>query len=264
MQQNLKDKVVWITGASSGIGEALALEMAKEGARLVLTARNTEKLFELKTQCDKFGKNAMIMSMDILNIAEIPNAVSEVIEQMGSIDMLINNAGISQRALTREASLDIDRKIMELNYFATVALTKAVLPQMLKQKSGHLSVVSSVVGKFGFPLRSAYSASKHAVIGFFDSLRAEESDIDVSIIIPGRVQSNISVNAVGKDGKADGNMDPGQENGMPADECARIIVKALKKKKKEILVGNKELLMVHIRRFLPCLYYKMAKKVAAR
>ena len=264
MKQNLNNKVVWITGASSGIGEALALALAKEGAQLVLTARNEKKLLALKAQCDNYSQGSMVLALDLFQIDTFPAAVEKVIAQFGRIDVLINNAGISQRALTREADLEIDRKVMELNFFSPVALTKAVLPYMLKQKSGHIAITSSIVGKFGFPLRSAYSSSKHAVIGFFDSLRAEEDDIDVTIIIPGRVQSNISVNAIGKDGKAEGRMDPGQQNGMPAEKSAQIIVKALKKKRKEILVGRKELLMVHIRRFLPRLYYKLAKKVSAR
>lgn len=262
--QQLHNKVIWITGASSGIGEALALALAKEKAQLILTARNEEKLKQLKSKCLEYTDNCLVMAMDLFAIELFPKAVEQVIQHYGRIDMLINNAGISQRALTRESNLTIDRKVMELNFFSPVALTKAVLPQMLKQKSGHIVAVSSIVGKFGFPLRSAYSSSKHALFGFFDSLRAEEDDLDITIIIPGRVQSNISLNALGKDGKAGGTMDPGQANGMSADKSAKIIVKALKHKKKEVLVGNKELLMVHIRRFLPSLYYKMAKKVSAR
>ena len=264
MKQDFKNKVVWITGASSGIGEALAIALAKEGASLVLTARNKEKLTMLKEKCQNFCEHCLVLPMDLFEIASIPVAVEQVIAEFGRIDMLINNAGISQRALTREADLSIDRKVMELNFFSPVAMTKAVLPHMLQQKSGHIVAVSSIVGKFGFPLRSAYSSSKHALFGFFDSLRAEEDELDITIIIPGRIQSNISVNAIGKDGKADGKMDAGQANGMPADKCAAIIVKGLKNKKKELLVGNKELLMVHIRRFFPGLYYKMAKKVSAR
>lgn len=264
MKQSLKNKVIWITGASSGIGEALSIALAKEGAQLVLTARNEEKLIMLKEKCIDFCENCLILPMDLVRIEAIPAAAEKVIATFGRIDMLINNAGISQRALAREADLAIDRQVMELNFFSPVALTKAVLPYMLKQKSGHIVAVSSIVGKFGFPLRSAYSSSKHALFGFFDSLRAEEDDLDISIIIPGRIQSNISVNAIGKDGKAGGQMDPGQANGMSATRCADIIVKGLKNKKKELLVGNKELLMVHIRRFLPALYYKMAKSVSAR
>jgi dehydrogenase/reductase SDR family protein 7B len=233
MKQNFKNKVVWITGASSGIGEALAIALAKEGARLVLTARNEEKLTMLKEKCQNFCEHCLVLPMDLFQIASIPVAVEQVIAEFGRIDMLINNAGISQRALTREADLSIDRKVMELNFFSPVAMTKAVLPQMIQQKSGHIVAVSSIVGKFGFPLRSAYSSSKHALFGFFDSLRAEEDDLDVTIIIPGRIQSNISLNAIGKDGKADGKMDAGQANGMPADKCAAIIVKGLKNKKKE-------------------------------
>lgn len=264
MKQDLKNKVIWITGASSGIGEALSVALAKEGAKLVLTARNEEKLIALKDKCSEFSEHSMVLPMDLFQLETIPVAVEKVMSQYGRIDMLINNAGISQRALTREADLSIDRKVMELNFFSPVALTKAILPQMLKQQSGHIVAVSSIVGKFGFPLRSAYSSSKHALFGFFDSLRAEEDDLDVTIVIPGRIHTNISVNAIGKDGKADGKMDAGQADGMPADKCADIIVKGLKNKKKELLVGNKEILMVHIRRFLPSLYYKMAKKVSAR
>lgn len=264
MKQELKDKVIWITGASSGIGEALSVSLAKEGAKLVLTARNEEKLQNLKTKCTSYTKDCMVLPMDLFLLESIPAAVEKVVANYGRIDMLINNAGISQRALTREADLSIDRKVMELNFFSPVALTKAVLPHMIKQNSGHLVAVSSIVGKFGFPLRSAYSSSKHALFGFFDSLRAEEPQLDVTMVIPGRIHTNISRNAIGKDGKADGQMDPGQAEGMSADKCASIIVKALKNKKKELLVGNKEIIMVHIRRFLPRLYYKMAQKVSAR
>ena len=264
MKQSLKNKVIWITGASSGIGEALSIALAKEGAQLVLTARNEEKLNILKEKCLDFCENCLILPMDLVQIEAIPAAAEKVMATYGRIDMLINNAGISQRALTRDADLSIDRQVMELNFFSPVAMTKAVLPFMLNQKSGHIVSVSSIVGKFGFPLRSAYSSSKHALFGFFDSLRAEEEDLDVTIIIPGRIQSNISVNAINKDGKAEGKMDPGQSNGMPAAKCAEIIVKGLKRKKKELLVGNKELLMVHIRRFLPTLYYRLAKNISAR
>lgn len=264
MSQQLEKKIIWITGASSGIGEALSLALAQEKAKLVLTARNEEKLNDLKAKCLEYTDDVLVMAMDLFKIEDFPIAVEQVVGHFGRIDMLINNAGISQRALTREADLGIDRQVMELNFFSPVALTKAVLPYMLQQKSGHIVAVSSIVGKFGFPLRSAYSSSKHALFGFFDSLRAEEDDLDVTIVIPGRVQSNISLNAIGKNGKAEGKMDPGQANGMPAEKSAKIIVKALKHKKKEVLVGNKELLMVHIRRFLPKLYYKMAKQVSAR
>ena len=264
MKQALQNKIIWITGASSGIGEALSLALAKEKAKLVLTARNKTKLEALKEKCLTYTEYCLVLPLDLFNINDFPKAVDQVIAHYGRIDMLINNAGISQRALTREADLSIDRKVMELNFFSPVALTKAVLPYMLKQKTGHIVAVSSIVGKFGFPLRSAYSSSKHALFGFFDSLRAEEKDLDITIIIPGRVQSNISMNAIGKNGEAEGKMDPGQANGMPAEQSAQIIVKALKNKKKEVLVGNKELLMVHIRRFLPRLYYKMARKISAR
>ena len=264
MKDFYNNQVVWITGASSGIGEALALAFANEGAQLVLTARHEDKLNALKSSCEKLGAKCLVLPLDLTEIDKFPEATKIVVSTLGRIDVLINNAGMSQRALVREADLALDRRIMELNFFSPVALTKAVLPYMLKQGAGHIVAVSSIVGKFGFPLRSAYSASKHALMGFFDSLRAEEELLDITLVIPGRVQSNISVNAIDASGKASGTMDPGQANGMPASECAQIILKSLKKKRKEVLVGNKELLMVHIRRFFPRLYYKMAKKVSIR
>ncbi|MBN2634825.1 MAG: SDR family NAD(P)-dependent oxidoreductase, partial [Prolixibacteraceae bacterium] len=159
--------------------------------------------------------------------------------------------------------LFVDRKIFEVNYFGTIALTKAILPEMIKNGGGHLAVTSSIVGKFGFPYRSSYSASKHALHGFFESLRAEnvQHNIRVSIIVPGRIKTNISVNAINSEGKTHAKMDEGQDNGMTAEKSAEIICKKLIKEKKEILVGGKEVIMVHIRRFFPFLYYRLSSKV---
>ncbi|NCB09688.1 MAG: SDR family NAD(P)-dependent oxidoreductase [Bacteroidia bacterium] len=144
-----------------------------------------------------------------------------------------------------------------------MALTKAVLPSMIENGGGHIAVTSSIVGKFGFPYRSSYSASKQALHGFFESLRAEnvQQNIRVSIIIPGRIKTNISVNAINKEGKSHARMDEGQDKGMAAEESAKIIIKRLKREKKEILVGGTEVIMVHIRRFLPWLYYRLSSKV---
>jgi short-subunit dehydrogenase len=165
--------------------------------------------------------------------------------------------------LVSETPLFIDRKIFEINYFGAVALTKAVLPGMIKNGGGHISATSSLVGKFGFPYRSAYSASKQALHGFFESLRAEniKNNIKVSIVIPGRVKTNISVNAIDKDGKKHGKMDEGQDSGITAEKAAKIICRNLKRNKKEILVGGKELIMIHIRRFLPRLYYFLSSRI---
>lgn len=261
--KNLKGKVVWITGASSGIGEALAYALAREGAFLVLSARNTETLEMVKNKCLTTTSKCWVQPIDLSNISNLNNIVTTVIEQTGGIDLLINNAGRSQRSFARETPLEIDRSIMELNFFSVVALTKLVLPYMLKNRSGHIVVISSISGKFGFPMRTAYTASKHAVQGFFESLRAElyNDNIKVTIVSPGRIKTNISVNAITQNGLPYNKMDDGQANGMTTEVCANKIIKAIKKEKKELLVGKKEIIMVYIRYFIPALFHKIVTKI---
>lgn len=262
--KEIKNKVVWITGASSGIGEELAYAFAGEGAFLVLSARNAEKLNQVKEKCLQITSDCLVQVMDLSNVAKLEANVNEVIKQTGKIDLLINNAGRSQRSLAKETPLENDRSIMELNFFSVVALSKLVLPQMLKNKSGHIVVVSSISGKFGFPWRTAYSASKHAIQGYFESLRAElnKDNIKVTIVSPGRIQTNISLNALIENGTSYNKMDDGQANGMSARECAIKIVRAIKNDKKELLVGKKELLMVYIRRFFPAVYHKLVTRIS--
>ncbi len=259
------NKTVWITGASSGIGKALAKKFSKERANVVLSSRNISELKILKSEIESKNCKVEIEVLDLTNQESFIDIVSRIINKFGTIDLLINNGGISQRSLVEETDLSVDRKLMEVNFFGTVALTKAVLPVMLKQGGGQIAVVTSIVGKFGFPLRSAYSASKHALQGFFDTLRAETQNrgIKVSIIIPGRIKTNISVGAIVADGNTYGKMDTGQEEGMSAEDAANKIFKGLSSGKKEILVGRKELIMVHIRRFFPFIYYKMVSKIKA-
>lgn len=262
-----QDKKVWLTGASSGIGEYLAYEFAKNGANLILSSRRTDELERVKGKCLSINSSIdiSIYQLDLAKHDELPKIANDILEAHPKIDFFINNGGISQRSLTQETDITIDKKLMDINYFGTVILTKAVLRSMLKNGEGHIAAVSSIVGKFGFPLRSAYSASKHALHGFFESLYAEEAknNIKVSMIIPGRIKTNISLNAISKDGVAHGKMDEGQDQGMLPDVCAKIILKGIRKNKREILVGKKELIMVHIRRFLPGFYFKLVQKVSA-
>lgn len=260
-----KNKTVWITGASSGIGKALAKKFSEEQANIILSSRNITELQNLKSEIESDVCKVEVEVLDLTNQESFDEIVSRIINKFSTIDLLVNNGGISQRSLVEETDLSVDRKLMEVNFFGTVALTKAVLPIMLKQGIGQIAVVTSIVGKFGFPLRSAYSASKHALQGFFDTLRAETQDrgIKVSIIIPGRIKTNISIGAIVADGNSYGKMDQGQEEGMSAEDAANKIYRGLSSEKKEILVGRKELLMVHIRRFFPSLYYRLASKVSA-
>jgi len=263
IQMNFTGKTIWITGASSGIGRAVAIELSKEKTNLILSDIDKAGLEEISTECKKNGSTALIIPVDLGREESVKSAIEEVSIKMNKIDCLYHFAGISQRSLVKETPLLIDRKIFEINFFGAVALTKAVLPEMIKNGGGNIAVTSSIVGKFGFPYRSSYSATKHALQGFFESLRAENTNnnIQVSIIIPGRVQTNISLNAIDKDGKAHGRMDKGQDSGITSEKAAKIIYRNLKKGKKEILVGGKELLMVHIRRFLPRLYYYMSSRI---
>lgn len=263
MPQSLRNKAIWITGASSGIGEALALALAREGANLVLSARNKEKLEKVRSACLEHTSGCLVQPLDLLHPFQLEETVKSVQEETGGIDILINNAGQSQRSLAKETPVDIDRNMMELNFFSAVTLTKLVLPRMLAKQSGHIVVISSITGKFGFPLRTAYSAAKHALQGYFESLRAElkPDHIKVTIVSPGRIRTNISYNAMTQDGQPYNKLDEGQASGMDPDVCASKIVKAIKKERKELLVGGKEIIMVYIRRFLPALYHRLVTRI---
>lgn len=258
MKTNLT-KYIWITGASSGIGAALAVQWAGENTFLILSARNVDKLKEVGKQCEVKGSKCLIAPFDLSNPQEIQKEAEKVLREVPRIDILVNNGGISQRSLAIDTPVEIDRMIIETNFFASVQLTKLVLPLMKNQGEGHIVAISSVVGKFGFPLRSAYSASKHALQGFFESLRAELKgmNIHVTIISPGRIFTNISINAINQNGQKHGMMDPGQSKGIPADRCAEIIKLGVEKKRKEILIGRGEVALVFIRKFMPFLYYKL-------
>ncbi len=257
------NKTIWITGASSGIGEAVALEISKEKANLILSGRNENALEWVAGICKSNGSNVQIVPFDLGNEKSVTKAAEAVLSNNKRIDCLYHFGGISQRSFVSETPLFVDRKIFEVNFFGTIALTKAVLPLMIEQGGGQIAVTSSIVGKFGFPYRSSYSASKQALHGFFESLRAEnvKNNIQVSMIIPGRIKTNISVNAVNKEGKAHSKMDEGQKKGMAADVTAKVILRKLKRQKKEILVGGMEISMVYIRKFFPWLFYYMASRV---
>jgi short-subunit dehydrogenase len=262
--KDFRNKVVWITGASSGIGEALAYEMARHGSRLALSARNQKRLSEIQQSCRSLGAETEIFPFDLGDASQIPEVTAEVLGYYQHVDLLVNNGGISQRSYARGTNLGIDRKIMEINYFGNIALTKALLPSMLDRGGGQIAVTTSIVGKFGFPLRSAYSASKHALYGFYESLHAELSgkNIQITLISPGRIKTSISLHALNGEGEEQGIMDSGQASGMDAEKCARKILKGLKREKREILVGGKELLMVYIKKFLPFLFYRIIRKIS--
>lgn len=262
MQQ---DKVIWITGASSGIGAALTQEYARKDYKLIISARSEDKLLEIKKTCHQ-PENITILKLDLAQPDTFEVLVQKAWNLNGKIDLLINNAGISQRDLAVNTKLEVDRKLMEINYIGTVALTKALLPYLMERKQGHIATVSSLVGKFGSPYRSSYAASKHALHGFFDSLRAELIDynIDISLICPGYIATDISINALQGDGSKLGTMDEATAKGLKPETCARRIVKGLEKREEEFTVGGKETLGVYVKRFFPGIFSKMLNKVSVR
>lgn len=257
----MQNKVAWITGASSGIGAAIAKAMNAKGIFVVLSARRREVLESVQHELPHPEKS-MVIPLDLTAIDQFEDITKNVLKQCLHIDYLINNGGISQRGNASETSLAVDRKIMEINYFGNIALTKAVLPYMQQQKSGHIIAISSITGKFGFFLRSSYAASKHAVKGFYESLRLEEEphNIHVSIVYPGQINTPISKSALDQQGNPSGQMDDNQANGMDVDRCAQKIVKGIVQQKKDIYVGGKEMMILKIQRFFPRLFYKVLKK----
>jgi dehydrogenase/reductase SDR family member 7B len=254
-------KVVWITGASSGIGEEISRQLAGMGAKIVLSARNTTALEAIRLSLP-ISDNHLCLPLDLEKSDHFQDLAKSVIEKMGRIDFLFNNGGLSQRSEASETPLEVDRRIMEINYFGNVALTKAVLPYFQQQKSGHIVVISSISGKFGFFLRSAYSASKHALHGFYESvlLEEEKNNIYVSLICPGKINTKISINALTKEGVQHGLMDHNQATGMTVAVFVKKMLSAVSKRKKEVLVGNREIKAVTLKRFFPGLFWKIIKK----
>lgn len=260
--QYFENKVVWITGASSGLGREAAQQLLSAGARLVLSARRGELLEKMRAAAPE-GTDILILPLDLEKPDRFGELAARVEQHYGRIDILINNAGISQRSYALETSLEVDRRIMEVNYFGTIALTKAVLPIMLKNGGGHFVTVTSLVGKFGFGVRSAYAASKHALHGFFESLYIElhARGIDVTLVCPGPVQTPISVHALDGSGNPSGLMDEMQAKGMPVDRAVSVMLRGTAKKQREVIIGNfKEKLGVVLKAWAPSLFFKIALK----
>lgn len=254
--------VIWITGASSGIGEALVYQLAKQQHIIILSARRESELKRVQANAGLNDSNSMILSFDLADTSEASFYAEQIIQKFGRIDILINNGGQSQRAEALETSHETERSLFEINYFSAVNLSKAVLPYMLKQGKGKLVIISSIAGKFGFYLRSTYSAAKHALHGYFESVRleTEKKGISVLMICPGKVKTNVSLNAVSSDGKSHNQMDESHEHAMSAEECARQIINGINNNSEELFIGGKELLAVKIKRFFPKLFGRIIRK----
>lgn len=263
MSTYFNDKIVWITGASSGIGEALVMELAtKTTAKIILSSRKKDLLESIAEKAGLSVERYAVVPMDLFNYKEMPTVAAEAVGKFGKIDILINNAGLSQRSLAMETDIEVDKQIIDVDFIGTVALTKAALPYMIKNGGGQIAVVSSVMGIFGAPMRSGYAAAKHALHGFFDSLRAElyEDKILITIICPGFVKTNISLNAVTGSGSSQGTMDDATMNGMPADVFAKKMLTAIERQKYQAVIGGKEVFGVYLKRFFPSLLAKIVRK----
>lgn len=259
---DLEDQLVWVTGASSGIGAALAARLAAEGATVVLSSRRREALEEVRRGLPHAERHAVV-PLDLTDPGGLAEAARTVLERFGRVDLMVHNGGISQRALARDSDLAVDRRIMETDYFGSVALTKALLPSMRERGRGRFVVISSLVGKIGTPLRSGYAAAKHALHGFFESLRAEEYDagVRVTLVCPGFIRTELSYHALTGDGSPQGTMDRAQAEGMSPEECARRIVRALEREEDEVLVGGRERFAVLLWRLAPGLYRRLVRRI---
>ncbi|NWR53319.1 DRS7B reductase, partial [Regulus satrapa] len=266
MRAHLQGAVVLVTGATSGLGRECAKAFHAAGSKLVLCGRDSEKLKELAQELravKNHRKNTHephTVVFDLSDTKSVVSAAEEILKALGHVDILINNAGISFRGTIVDTRLDVDKKVMETNYFGPIALTKALLPSMIKRRQGHIVAISSVQGKISIPFRSAYAASKHATQAFFDCLRAEveQYDIEVTVVSPGYIQTNLSLNAVTADGSRYGVMDKSTAEGQTAAEVAQVVLNAVGRKKKEVLVaGLTPCLAVYLRNLCPRLFFTL-------
>lgn len=260
--KNFEGKVVWITGASSGIGRAVAVQLAGLGAKMVLTARREQVLHQVAEEFPT-KTESLIVPLDLTQTQEILEVTERVYKRFGQVDLLFHAAGISQRSSVLDTELEVHRRIMEINYFSIVALTRAVVAKMVPARTGHIAVITSLTGKFGFPMRSAYAASKHALHGFFESLYMElkSHGIRITLIAPGPVNTPISLHALDASGKPTGEMDDMQAKAMSPQHCAEQIVRALKREKREVIIGSpKEKFGAKLKAVWPGMFFRLAPK----
>lgn len=257
----LNHKIVWITGASSGIGKSLAIALSQYDCKLIISARRVEALESVKLRC-KNPNHVYVLPLDLAKPDAMETITKDAISAFGTIDILVNNGGISQRSPIIETSIDVDRKLMEIDYLGTVALSKALLPHFVEQQSGYYVVVSSLMGKFSSHYRSAYCGAKHALHGFFDALRLEhdKDNIKVTFICPGFVNTNVARNALTGDGSKQGYQDEMTEKGLDVDVFVKKMISAIRKEKYEAYIGKFERFGVYVKRLSPRLIHQLVMR----
>lgn len=250
--EHFEGKVVWITGASSGIGRALAHAFDRAGARLILSARDSRSLEPVRQDCRAPG-DVHLLPFDLAELDTLPQHAEHALQLWGQVDYMVHNAGVALRERLVDTPIRLDQQVMATNYFGPLTLTKALLPSMLHRQSGCFVVVSSLSGKYGVPQLSSYAASKHALHGAFESLRAEVHDrhIQVTIVIPGIIRTPIIQHALTGAGTQYGKAMPAYERGMDPDVCAARILRAVSRRREEVLIGGPEVFTVYLKRIFP-------------
>jgi len=260
----LNDSRVWITGASSGLGREMARQAVAAGAKVVISARRREVLEQVRAE-SSHPDRVCVVPLDQSSLEQSAAAAREAIAAFGGLDVVILNGGISQRSLGIDTDIKVDVQLMTVNYLANVAMIKAILPQLVAQSAARIGVITSLVGIVGSPYRTGYAASKHALHGFFDSLRAEIPEtVSVTIVCPGFVKTNVSVNALTGDGSALGTMDRAQANGLDVEPTARRAIAAIVARKREVYIAGPEGRAIWLQRFAPGLLARMLRNARVR
>ena len=260
---DLKGKTALVTGGSTGIGQSIALHLAQEGCHLVLTGLGIDDLNKTKEKCEQYGVRAYATETQLDDYSSIDRLYDFVMQQGLSIDLFVLNAGISQREKALDTDFSVDEIILKIDFMSGVYLVKKFKEMIKAKEHVQFSVTTSLSGLFGFPLRSAYCAAKHALFGFYESLELEYDNINVTFLIPGRINTQISKSAQMGDGTAHAKMDAGQANGLDVDKCGAIAVRAIKRQRHRKLIGRSELLMAYIHKYCLPLYYKLSRKISA-
>ena len=257
--KEFQNKVVWITGASSGIGKGLVKSFNELGAKVILSSRKKTALEQVITDFNLDPTRNKVLPVDLEKLNTLDDITDQALMLFGTIDIMVHNGGISQRSLVLETKFDVDQKLMNINYLSYVAITKRLLPHMIEKKEGQFIIISSLTGKFGTPLRSGYAASKHALHGFFDSMRAELANDNIKVLMacPGFIKTNVSVNAFKGDGSSQGTMDQAQANGMNVELFSEKLILAMIKNKHEVYIGGKEKIGVYLKRYVPGIFNKI-------
>jgi short-subunit dehydrogenase len=258
---NFEHKVIWIIGASSGIGAGLAKALAIQKARLIITSRDHAALRSLEKQLED-DSACTVLPANMTDNAGLAQVVAHAISAYGHIDIVIHSAGVGQRSMAIDTQPSVYRQLMEVNFFGPLAVTQYLLPHFSRQGHGHVVAISSMSGLMGFPMRSGYAASKHALKGYFETLQVEHTldNFHVTIVSPGRIQTALSLSALTGNGAPYDKMDKGQLNGIPVSECAAKILKAISRKKQHVIIARNERLLYWLRILIPSAYYRIARK----